>query len=94
MIRMLRIINVPPAQVISSSQDPPVCSTLCFTILYAEQPPIVVEERDRPQASILIADVVIPYSLSFKPLSVALDMRGHVVVGAERDVEFLGRVIP
>ena len=91
---MLRVIYIPPAQAISSVWDPPVHSTLCFTILYAEQPPIIVEERDRPQASILVADVVVPYSLSFKPLSVTLDMHGHVVIGAERDVKFLGRVIP
>ena len=91
---MLRIINISPAQAVSSALDPPVCSTLRFTVLYTEQPPIIVEECDRPQASILIVDVVIPYPPSFKPLSVALDVHRHVVVGTERDVEFLGQVVP
>ena len=94
MVRVLRIINIPPAQAVSSTQNPPVCSTLRFAIFYTEQPSIIVEKHDRPQASILIVDVVIPYPPSFKPLSIALDMRGHVVIGAEQDMEFLGWVIP
>ena len=55
---------------------------------------MVIEERDGPQAPVLIADVVVPYPSSFKPLSIALDVRWHVIVGAERDMELLGQVVP
>ena len=91
---MLRIVDSPPSEAISSSRDSPISPTLRFSILHTQQPPIIVEERDGPQPSILIMDVVVPYSLSLKPLSVPLDVRGHVVFGTERDVELLGRVVP
>ena len=91
---MLRIVDSPPSEAISSSRDSPISPTLRFSILHAQQPPIIVEERDGPQPSILITDVVVPYPPLLKPLSVPLDMWGHVVFGTERDVELLGRVVP
>ena len=91
---MLRVVDSPPSEAISSSRDSPISPTLRFSILNAQQPPIIVKERDGPQPSILIADVIVPYSPLLKPLSVPLDVRGHVVFGAERDVELLGRVVP
>ena len=91
---MLRIVDSPPSEAISSSGNSPISPALCFPILDAQQPPIIVEKRDGPQPSILIADVIVPYSSLLKPLSVPLDVRGHVVLGVERDVELLGRVVP
>ena len=91
---MLRVVDSPPSEAISSSRDSPISPTLRFSILHAQQPPIIVEERDGPQPSILITDVVVPYPPLLKPLSVPLDVRGHVVFGTERDVELRGRVVP
>ena len=55
---------------------------------------MVVEKRDGPQTPVLVVDVIIPYSTLFKPLSVPLDVRWHVVFGTERNMEPLGWVVP
>ena len=91
---MLRIVDSLPPQAVSPTRDPPIPSTLRFAIFHSQQPPVIIEERDGPQAPILIADIIIPYPPFLTPLCVALDVRGHVIAGAERDVEFLGRVVP
>ena len=88
------IFDAPPAQPVFSLQDPPVCSAERFAIFYIEQPPIVVEKRDRPQSSVWVVNVIVPNSLFLKPLGIPLDVHGHVIVGAEWDVEPLGQVVP
>jgi hypothetical protein len=57
-------------------RDSPICSEPSFTIIEGDKPPFVVEESYQPHPSILVRDMIIPYTLSLSSLHIAFDMQG------------------